>query len=85
MLSKPPTTLIVLLVLTSYTNVRAAIAPPDPSALDLKETPKSDEAQRPSIADPCTNVKIAQNLDTSTGVTADESGAFRLSPVNFNP
>jgi hypothetical protein len=84
MLSKSSSSLIVLLVLTSYTNAQAAIAP-DPSALDLKETPISDKAQRPSSADPCTNVNIAQNLDASTGVTADETGAFRLSLVNFNP
>lgn len=85
MLSKSFTALIVLHILTSSTNTQAAIAPVNPPALDLKETPISGEAQRPSIADPCSNVNIAQNIDTSTSVTADETGVFSLSPVNFNP
>jgi hypothetical protein len=85
MLSKSFTALVVLLVLTSSTNAQATIAPPNPPFLDLKEIPISGEAQRPSIADPCTNVNIAQILDTSTGVTADETGVFLLSSVNVNP
>jgi hypothetical protein len=87
MLSKSFTSLIVLLILTSSTDAQAAIAPPNPPALDLKETPISGEAQRPqpSVVDHCSNVNIAPNLDTSTSVTADETGAFLLSPVNFNP
>ncbi|KAN0125546.1 hypothetical protein V8E52_000753 [Russula decolorans] len=85
MLSKSFTALIVLLIFISSHNAQAAIAPANPPALDLKEAPISGEAQRPSIADPCSNVNIAQNLDTSTSVTADETGAFLLPPVNFNP
>jgi hypothetical protein len=84
MLFKSFTVLIVLFISTSSTNAQAA--PPNPPALDLQETPISGgEAQRPSIADPCSNVNIAQSLDTSTSVTADETGAFLLSPVNLNP
>ena len=85
MLSKSSTALIVLLVITSSTNAQAAIAPPSPPALDLKESLISGEARHPSIVDPCSNVNIVQNLDTSTSVTADGTGAFLLSPVNFNP
>ena len=85
MLSKSFAAFIVLRILTSSTNAQAAIAPPNPPALDLKETPISGETQRPSIADPCSNVNVAQNLDTPTSVTTDETGAFLLSPVNFNP
>jgi len=82
--SKSFTALIVLLISTS-SSTNAQAAPPNPPALDLQETPISGEAQRPSIADPCSNVNIAQSLDTSTSVTADETGAFLLSPVNLNP
>ena len=85
MFSKSFTALIVLLIFTSSHNAQAAITPANTPALDFKETHVSGEAQRPSIADPCSNVNIAQNLDTSTSVTADETGAFLLPPVNFNP
>lgn len=83
--SKPFTALIALLIITSSIDAQAAVTPPNPPLIDLKETPINGEAQRPSITDPCSNVNIAQNLDISTGVTADETGAFSLSPVNFNP
>ena len=84
MLSKSFAALIIF-ILTSSTNAQAAITPLNSPALELKETPVSGEAQRASIADPCSNVNLAQNLDTSTSVTADETGAILLSPVNFNP
>lgn len=83
--SKSFTNFIALLILTSLTNAQAVIVPPNPPAPDLKETPISGEALRPSIAGHCSNVNIAQNLDTSTSITADETGFFLLSPVNFNP
>jgi hypothetical protein len=85
MLSKSFTALTVFIILTSSANAQDTITPPNPPFLDLKETPISGEAQRPSIVDPCTNVNIAQNLDTSTCVTADETGAFLLSYVNVDP
>jgi len=85
MLSESFIALIGLLIITFSTNAQAAIAPPKPPAIDLNETPISGEAQRPSIADPCSNVNVALNLDTSTSVTADETGAFLFSPANFNP
>ena len=86
MLSKSFVALIVLCILKSSTNAQAAISPPKPPALDLKEVPISGESQGPSIAHPCSNVNIAQNLDLSTiTITADETGACPLSPVNSNP
>ena len=84
MLSKSFAARIILLILTSSTSAQAAIALKNSPALDLKETPISGEAQRPSIADPCSNVNIAQNLDTFTSATADETGSFSLSPINLN-
>jgi hypothetical protein len=85
MLSKSFTALIVLRILTSSTNAQAAIASPNPPFLDLKEKPISGEAQRPSIAGPCSNINIAQTLDASTSVTADKTGSFLLSSIIFNP
>jgi hypothetical protein len=79
MLPESFTALIVLVILTSSTNAQAAIAP-NPSAFDLKEAPMNGEAP---IAQPCSSVNITQNLDTFTRVTADKTGAFLLSPVNF--
>ena len=85
MLPKSFTALITLIILTSSINAQVSIDRPDSPSLRLKETPISGEAQRPSIADPCSNVNIAQNLDTSTTITVDETGTFLLSSVNFNP
>jgi hypothetical protein len=84
MLSTSFTALISLLMLPYSINAQPAIAPTNPPALDVKETPISGEAQRPLIADPCNNVNIAQNLDTSTTVTADKAGTFSLSAINLN-
>jgi hypothetical protein len=85
MLYKSFPALILLLILTLSSNAQAGITPPNPPALDLKEAPISGVAQRAPVADPCSNVNIAQNIDTSTSVTADETGAILLSPVDFNP
>ncbi len=76
--------LISLLILASPTNSQAATFPQNPPALDLKETPIGSEAQRPSIVDPCSNVNIAQHLDTSTTITADETGIFSFSAINLD-
>ncbi len=78
------TALISLLILPSSINAQPGIVPPNPPALDLKESPINGEAQRPLIADHCNNVNIAQNLDTSTTVTADKAGTFSLSAINLN-
>jgi hypothetical protein len=43
-----------------------------------------NDVQRPSGNKPCGNTNIAQNIDSSTAVTADASGAFTVSIENFN-
>lgn len=72
---------IFLLALTSSVNAHAGITP----ALGVKGNLARSDVQRPSTAQPCGNINIAQNLDTSTAVNADASGNFLPSITNFNP
>jgi hypothetical protein len=43
------------------------------------------DVQRPSAAQPCGNVNIAQNLDSSTPVNAAADGTFTATVTDFNP
>jgi hypothetical protein len=72
---------IFLLALTSSVNAHAGITP----ALGVKGDFTRNDVQRPSSAQPCGNINIAQNLDTSTAVKADANGNFLPSITNFNP
>ncbi len=72
---------LFFLALTSSVNAHAAVAP----ALGVQGTPVRSDVQRPSTANPCGNVNIAQNLDSSTAVPADANGTFSATALNFNP
>ena len=72
---------IFLLALTSSVNAHAAIAP----ALGVQGDPTRNDVQQPSQANPCGNITIAQNLDTSTPVNAFANGTFSASITDFNP
>jgi hypothetical protein len=43
------------------------------------------DVQRPSAAQPCGNVNIAQKLDSSTPVNAAADGSFTATVTDFNP
>jgi len=71
---------IILLALTSSVNAHAAVSP----ALAVNGAPVRNDVQRPSSAEPCGNVNIAQNLDSSTPVQALANGTFSPSITDFN-
>ena len=71
---------IILLALTSSVNAHAAVSP----ALAVNGAPVRNDVQRPSSAEPCGNVNIAQNLDSSTPVQALANGTFSPSIADFN-
>jgi hypothetical protein len=81
MFSKSFIATIFLLALTSSVNAHAAVSPP----LGVKGDPKRTDVQQPSKADPCGNVNIAQNIDTSTPTDAFANGTFSASITDFNP
>jgi len=81
MFSKSFIASVFLLTLTSSVNAHAAIAP----ALGVKGNPVRNDVQRPSGGNPCGNVDIAKNIDTSTPVVADAAGKVSASITNFNP
>ncbi|KAI0793628.1 hypothetical protein C8Q74DRAFT_1181555, partial [Fomes fomentarius] len=68
------------LSLSLQAHAHAAIAP----MLGVQGTPVRKDVQRPSNARPCGKVNVAQNLDSSTAVTADANGQFQTTITNFN-
>ncbi|KAJ6475164.1 hypothetical protein DFH09DRAFT_1293420 [Mycena vulgaris] len=70
----------ILFALAAQTSAHAI---PNP-ALGVKGTPKRSDVQRPSTANPCGNVNIASNLDTSTAVAAAADGTVTFQVENFN-
>ena len=76
---------IFLLALTSSANAHAVIldavvAP----ALGVNGSPALSDVQRPSQANPCGNINIAQNLDNSTAVNANAKGIFAANITGFD-
>ncbi|KAI0266508.1 hypothetical protein BC834DRAFT_843099 [Gloeopeniophorella convolvens] len=80
MFSKSLIASILCLGLTSSVNAHALINP----ALGVKGTAVRGDVQRPSTADPCGNVNIAQTLGTSTPVVAAADGTVSTTVVDFN-
>ncbi|KAF5310567.1 hypothetical protein D9619_008197 [Psilocybe cf. subviscida] len=70
----------VVLALLSQAHAHAAIAP----ALGVSGTPVRNNVQRPSSANPCGNVNIANTINTSTAVAANSAGQFTTTITNFN-
>ncbi len=64
------------------TSVNAHGAPGN--LLGVKGQPTRNDVQRPSQSNPCGNVNIAQNLDTSTPILASADGTFTDEFINFN-
>ena len=81
MFSKSLIASLFFLALTSSVNAHAGVTP----ALGVKGALSRSDVQRPSTADPCGNVNIAQTLDSSTAVPADANGTFSPTIQNFNP
>jgi hypothetical protein len=71
---------IFLLASISSVNAHAGVSP----ALGVKGQITRNDVQRPSTNSPCGNVNIAQNLDSSTPVKADQNGTFTLDITDFN-
>jgi len=71
---------LFFLALTSSVNAHAAVTP----ALGVKGTPKRSDVQRPSNANPCGKINIAQTLDSSTAIPANVNGTFSPTVINFN-
>jgi hypothetical protein len=80
MLSKSFIASIFLLASISSANAHAGVNP----ALGVKGQLIRNDVQRPSAKSPCGNVNIAQNLDSSTAVQADENGNFSPTITDFN-
>jgi hypothetical protein len=72
---------LFLLALTSSINAHAGVTP----ALGVKGTLTRNDVQRPSTANPCGKVNIAQTLDSSTAIPANANGSFSAAAINFNP
>ena len=68
------------LSLSLQVHAHAAIAP----ALGVQGTPVRSDVQRPTKARPCGRINIAQNIDSSTAVTAAADGSFDTTITNFN-
>lgn len=71
-------TLVFGLVL--QTQAHAAISP----ALGVAGTPTRNDVQRPSTAQPCGNVNIAQTIGSTTPIVANADGSFTATITNFN-
>ena len=80
MLSKSFIAIVFLLASISSANAHAGVSP----ALGVKGQMTRNDVQRPSTGSPCGNVNIAQNLDSSTAVPADENGNFSPNITDFN-
>ena len=81
MLSKYSSAPIFLLALTSIVNAGCVITP----GLGLPENPVAADVQNPSSTGaPCGSVNIPQTINSATPVTADASGNFPVSILNFN-
>jgi hypothetical protein len=52
--------------------------------LGVKGTPVRNDVQRPSTANPCGTVNIANTLDTTTASTIDANGQLTTTATNFN-
>jgi len=71
---------LFFLALASSVNAHAGVTP----ALGVKGTLTRNDVQRPSTANPCGNVNIAQTLDSSTAIPASANGTFSIDAINFN-
>jgi len=80
MLSKSFLPFIFLVASISSVNAHAGVTP----ALGVKGQMTRNDVQRPSTNSPCGNVNIAQNIDSSTTVQADEKGNFSPTITDFN-
>jgi hypothetical protein len=80
MLSKSFIASIFLLASISSANAHAGVTP----ALGVQGQLTRNDVQRPSTSSPCGNVNIAQTLDSSTPVQADQNGDFSPNVTNFN-
>ncbi|KAI0302435.1 hypothetical protein B0F90DRAFT_1816628 [Multifurca ochricompacta] len=82
MISKTLTAFVFFLTLTSSSvNAHAGVSP----ALGVKGNLARGNVERPSNADPCGKVDIAQTIGTSTPVVAAADGTFSPSVISFNP
>jgi hypothetical protein len=81
MFSKSLIAFVFLLTFTSSVDAHAAISP----ALGVKGNPGFNDVQRPSNNQPCGNLNIAQNIDSSTTAVAGADGKVSTSITNFDP
>ena len=81
MFSKSFTASLFLLALTSSVtaDTGSCVSP----ALGVSGTPGASDVQHPSDNAPCGNIPIAQNIGTSTPLSADSNGLFKPTITNF--
>ncbi|KAH9899177.1 hypothetical protein C8Q73DRAFT_743232 [Cubamyces lactineus] len=70
----------VLLGFSLQAHAHAGVTP----ALGVTGTFARSNVQRPSQAKPCGTIDIAQNIDSSTAITAAANGTFAATITNFN-
>jgi len=80
MLSKSFIAYAFLFCFTTSVNAHAIVN----EALGVTGNATRNDVQRPSAANPCGNVNIAQSLDTSTPVPANANGSFSPTITDFN-
>lgn len=80
MFSKALTAFTIVTALALQANAHAGITP----ALGVTGTFARGNVQRPSAANECGNINVAQNIDKSTPVAASANGQFTVTVTNFN-
>ncbi|KAI9065248.1 hypothetical protein FKP32DRAFT_1674893 [Trametes sanguinea] len=70
----------VILSLSFQVHAHAGVTP----ALGVAGTFARSDVQRRSTASPCGKTNIAQNIDSSTAITAAANGSFAATITNFN-
>ncbi|KAF5373014.1 hypothetical protein D9758_001621 [Tetrapyrgos nigripes] len=80
MFSKIFTTVSLVLALSVHVNGHTLIAP----ALGVQGNGVRNDVQRPSAANACGNVNVAQTIDSSTPVAAAADGTFTATATDFN-
>jgi hypothetical protein len=70
---------VALIFLFASVNAQVCMNP----ALGVSGTPSAQDVQNPTDAKPCGDINIAQNLETSTPIQADQDGKFSPSIISF--
>jgi len=72
---------VLVLALCLQVNAHATVAP----VMGVQGNPSRGDVKRPGAADPCgTRVNITSEFNSSTAVTADTTGSFKVNATSYN-